>query len=123
MKFSSWFKEVFSGDDSDRFVVYVLREANGSVLYVGRTTLFRLRGRMRDHYKQFSWAKEVDNCKLYAYRFPETAIEIERRLIHQYKPLHNIRGNEQEFYRYHGRPGRDPRSWSEVLAGAPYPDE
>jgi len=71
--------------------VYVLKDADGAVLYVGKgATLDRLREHIKDPTKT-QWFGEIAQVEVPATGLDNTqALALEESLIGQLKPLHNV---------------------------------
>jgi hypothetical protein len=71
--------------------VYVLKDANGTVLYIGKgETLDRLREHIKDP-KKTQWFGEISEVEVKATDLTNTqALALEEDLIGQMKPLHNV---------------------------------
>jgi hypothetical protein len=113
--FNEWCERLFP--KYGRQVVYVFKDGSGRVLYVGRTSAARFFVRMKEHYSKgggegeghLPWITDVEECETHKLDTVEQAIELERVLIREYKPVFNIQNNEREFYRHHGRFTHDLR--------------
>jgi hypothetical protein len=71
--------------------VYVLKDADGTVLYVGKgDAIARLREHIKDP-KKTQWFGEIDRLEVWATGLNNTqALALEESLIAQLEPLHNV---------------------------------
>jgi predicted GIY-YIG superfamily endonuclease len=73
----------------DHEFVYVFRDALERVLYVGIT--WSAKARWRTHKRKKSWWFQVASAELTCCDKVIHALEVERQLIKELKPMHNIR--------------------------------
>lgn len=72
----------------NKFVVYECYDKDGILLYVGYTR--DIRARMDNHKSNSKWFIEIDHVKTEILQTRREAIELERKLIIEENPLHNI---------------------------------
>jgi len=74
--------------------VYLHRDAEGAVLYVGCT--YQLRERTKQHRRSSPWRDDIASVEVVRdgmWRYD--ALDLERELIQQYRPRHNYSGTPE----------------------------
>lgn len=115
MDFKTWYREVV--DPADEYLVYILKDKVGCILYIGTTTHSSLRSRMSGHFSTKEWMVNVVSCELLYCDTRSEAYQTESLLIKQHQPIFNVvgtsDGGKQQFEHYKRQTGF---TWDKFLS-------
>lgn len=88
MKFTEWFDTITPIVET--YLVYILKDSESNILYIGSTSRSRFRDRLNDHFRNKEWIFRVVSCEVLIFETRKEAFSAEVEKIKMETPFYNL---------------------------------